>query len=105
MAYVLTKDGFWRPISHNAINWLLVVCDGCTTPFQNLVPVDQVERRLVGDVYYATHKESEDNGDTEMGKLDRRKVAAWWPGTLGRKREKAPKSVFWKLAPQVMAIH
>ncbi|KAI1409003.1 hypothetical protein F5Y13DRAFT_182363 [Hypoxylon sp. FL1857] len=46
---------FWRPIHHEVRNWPLIVCDGRSTPLKNLVAVDQIGRRFVGDLYYATY--------------------------------------------------
>ncbi|OTA64111.1 hypothetical protein K449DRAFT_432627 [Hypoxylon sp. EC38] len=46
---------FWRPIYHEVKNWPLVVCDGRTAPLEKLVAVDQIGRRFVGDLYYATY--------------------------------------------------
>ncbi|KAI0149944.1 hypothetical protein F4776DRAFT_603916 [Hypoxylon sp. NC0597] len=46
---------FWRPIYHEVRNWPLVVCDGRSTPLEKLVAVDQIGRRFVGDLYYATY--------------------------------------------------
>ncbi|KAI1137150.1 hypothetical protein F5Y05DRAFT_79894 [Hypoxylon sp. FL0543] len=46
---------FWRPICHEVGNWPLVLCDGRSTPLKNLVAVDQISRRFVGDLYYATY--------------------------------------------------
>lgn len=39
-------------------NWPLILCDGRTAPLENLVAVDQVTRRFVGDVLYANHDPS-----------------------------------------------
>ncbi|KAF5228607.1 hypothetical protein FAUST_10975 [Fusarium austroamericanum] len=48
---------FWRPLYHEVQNWPLFVCDGQTTPLENLVPVDQVTRSFVGDINYATYSD------------------------------------------------
>ncbi|KAI8960372.1 hypothetical protein F5Y11DRAFT_349625 [Daldinia sp. FL1419] len=45
---------FWRPLYHEVQNWPLLVCDGKSTPLENLVAVDQIARSFVGDIYYAT---------------------------------------------------
>ncbi|EEP78484.1 predicted protein [Uncinocarpus reesii 1704] len=46
---------FWRPMYDEVKNWPLIVCDGRTLQTDSLVAVDQVSRRFVGDVYYATY--------------------------------------------------
>ncbi|KAK4445512.1 hypothetical protein QBC34DRAFT_306915 [Podospora aff. communis PSN243] len=44
-----------RPIKHTAYNWPLVLCDSQTSPLEQLVSVDQVGWRFVGDIYYAPY--------------------------------------------------
>ncbi|KAI0837551.1 hypothetical protein F5Y06DRAFT_270740 [Hypoxylon sp. FL0890] len=46
---------FWRPVYHEVENWPLIVCDGRSTQLKNLVAVDQISRRFVGDLYYAIY--------------------------------------------------
>lgn len=49
---------FWRPIGHPIHNWPLILCDARTSSPENLIAVDQVGRRFVGDIYYAPFDES-----------------------------------------------
>ncbi|KAK3988948.1 hypothetical protein QBC44DRAFT_397215 [Cladorrhinum sp. PSN332] len=46
---------FWKPLYDEVKNWPLIVSDARTVSMDKLVAVDQVSRRFVGDVYYATY--------------------------------------------------
>lgn len=46
---------FWRPLRHQVHNWPIVLGDGRYTSMSDLVAVDQISRRFVGDIYYVTY--------------------------------------------------
>ena len=53
---MLIVESSWRPLTQVVDDWPLVVCDASSVSQEDLVAVDHVRRKYIGDSYYLLYR-------------------------------------------------